>query len=282
MPDFYETLGVSKTATADEIKSAYRKLAMKYHPDRDGGDAEKFKNINVAYETLSDPQKRNIYDRGGQNQHFDFSNFGAHGFHFNFDGEDLEEILGNHFNFGRRQRRSKNKDLLITVPISLKDSLQSKKMVLQYKTTRNPNNTIEIDTPDSILYSSRIRYAGLGDDSLTGVPRGDLLIDFNLVLPPNYWMEPNYTICTFIKIPVWDALIGTTYKFKSFDDKEYDVKIPPGTQPNTRLILKKIGLNLHKNRGNLALRIEIDMPAITKDEQIKLMNAIVELQNSSE
>src|SRR5574344_754018 len=121
--DYYEILGVAKTASADEIKKAFRKLAVKYHPDKDGGNEDKFKEINEAYEVLKDADKRQRYDQfghagvggnaGAGGNPFEgfggFGNFGGQEVHFDFGGGDFGDIFGSFFGGGRPQHQTERR-----------------------------------------------------------------------------------------------------------------------------------------------------------------------------
>jgi molecular chaperone DnaJ len=134
MRDYYDILGVSKSASADEIKAAFRKLAHKHHPDKSGGDAEKFKEINNAYQTLSDTAKRQKYDQfgsqyeqmgqGGGPGGFDFSGFGSGANGFSFDFGDLADMMGGAFGGGRRQRGpASGQDIHADLQLTFRDAV---------------------------------------------------------------------------------------------------------------------------------------------------------------
>lgn len=270
MPNHYETLGVSKGASAEEIKSAYRKLAMKFHPDRDGGDEAKFKEIQIAYDVLSNPEKRQQYDN--PQPQFQFRT------NTNMGAEDLEKILRqmNGYDddlfsslFGRRRRR--NEDLLLSVPVYLKDSFESRKVTLMYRTAKGEKN-IEVSTPTGFPRSVRHRYREMGDDLHDGIPRGDLLVDFNLVLPQGYWVAPNFQLATTVQVPVWDAIIGGSVDFQSFDGKTYKVKIPAGTKAGTKLLMKERGIKIKDKIGSLILHVDLMIPKIKDKEIVQIIN----------
>lgn len=280
MPNHYETLGVSKDASAEDIKSAYRKLAMKFHPDREGGDETKFKEIQIAYDVLSDPQKRQEYDNPRQRIHFNTM----------YDQEDLEKILremgmddeDGPFSgmFGFRKTKKRNRDILLSISIKLIDSFVSKKIVLTYKTAKG-DKSVEVSTPENFLRTIRYRYKGMGDDYYDDVNRGDLLVDYNLILPQGYWIEPNYVLATHIKVSVWDAMIGSSINFESYDGKIYNVTIPAGTKAGTTLMMKNLGLVVNKKRSSLALKVDLIVPSIKDEQQIKMIEELKAMQQVS-
>lgn len=138
--DYYDVLGVSKSASADEIKKAYRKLAVKYHPDKEGGDEAKFKEIGEAYEVLKDETKRQRYDQfghagvgggpaghaGGANPFEGFGGFDGQGIHFDFGDGGLGDLFGQFFGggaSGSRQRQRRGRDVEVAVAIEFKDAV---------------------------------------------------------------------------------------------------------------------------------------------------------------
>jgi len=187
MNDFYETLGVSKSASADEIKKAYRKLALKHHPDK-GGEQEKFKEINEAYQTLSDPQKRAQYDQfgsagspfgGGSNQGsgfggFDFSNFqqggNSEGFEFNFGGGGLGDIFGDFFS-------SAFATVQAEVEIPLTQAVLGGKLHIEVS-----GEKLELDIPEGTEDGTQFRFRGKGRKTRSG-ERGDLIIAVRVKIP---------------------------------------------------------------------------------------------------
>ena len=281
MPSPYEILGIDKSATADDIKRAYRKLASKHHPDK-GGDTAKFQEIQNAYDILSDDTKRKQYDMGGQ-----FGQGTPHGFgsgHFNFNGpfgpfggtgdpfEDLREFFQRG---GMPPRQRRNQDIAISHPLSLFDSLSGKKETIQFRTAQGTLTTLEIDIPAGVHFGYRVRYAGYGDDSIAGIPRGDLLVDIKLVLPHNYWVEHHNTLHTKLNVDVLTAMVGGKQPFTNFDGKQYEIKIPPGTQPATKFKLRDQGMMLNREkRGDLFIMAEINIPAITDEDQVSIIKSL--------
>ena len=185
--DYYSTLGVGKNATDDDIKKAYRKLAMKHHPDR-GGDESTFKKISEAYDVLSDPQKKQIVDLGGdpKNQGNGNSfNQGPFEFHFNTGGvpPGMEDIFGR-FGFGSgfgRQPMQKNKTLNINVDITLEDVLSGRDINAEITIpSTGKRKMINIAIPAGIEHGQQIRYEGMGDDAIRELRPGDLIVNVNV------------------------------------------------------------------------------------------------------
>jgi DnaJ-class molecular chaperone len=178
MATHYETLGLTESATQDDIKKAYRSLASKNHPDK-GGDTAKFQEIQAAYAAIETPEKRARYDaeRQGMGQRYQFNDFGNS--HSDMDINDILRNFG--FSFGdafMRQRHEqqprRNKDLRINLPVHLVDSLDTSKRVVSIKTTRGEEQTVEIEVPRGVHNNTIIKYPGLGDNFFTSLPRGDL------------------------------------------------------------------------------------------------------------
>ena len=279
MPSYYEILGVEKSATADDIKRAYRKLASKHHPDK-GGDTARFQEIQTAYDTLSDPQRRQQYDMMGQAgpQHqgfgfgpgqFDFSGFQGFG-----PGDPFMD-LRDFFARGQQRQQRRNKDIVVQHPISLFDSLTGKKETIQYRTSVGTNTTVEIEIPPAVNFGYRVRYPNHGDDAVPNLPRGDLILDISMVLPHNYWVEHNNLLHTRIEISVWQAIVGGDYYFTNFDGKQFKIKVPAGTQPATKFRLNGQGMMLNKQtRGDMCLVTEINIPAIHDSERVSIINKL--------
>lgn len=274
----YDTLGVSENASLDEIKKAYRKLANQHHPDK-GGDTEKFQNVQSAYDVLSDPNRRSQYDAERQ---------GAGGFKFNFNGHDvggsmpreMEEMLRNFgFAFGHgfahsgdpfssfRQPR-RNKDLQIEIIISLASTLQDQTKIITVKTTNGESYPVEVKIPRGIKPSSTIKYPGLGDNFFSTLPRGDLYIKIQIEANTEFSLD-NIDLYKSIEVDCISAMIGCTYAVKGLDDKVFELNIPPGTQPGTRLRLAEQGLYaMNQNiRGNLIINVKITIPTNISYEQ---------------
>ena len=186
MTDYYQTLGVSEGASPDEIKRAYRSLANKHHPDK-GGDQAKFKDISVAYENLSDPQKKAEYDNqrmfgGGQQFHFNTgSPFGG-----GFDPFGGQGPFGDIFAHMRGQQMRRNRDLNIQCTVSFLDSFNGKQLEANYRLPSGRNQNVVINVPAGVTHGDTIRYSGLGDDSMPGAPRGNLNVTILVQPDPNY------------------------------------------------------------------------------------------------
>lgn len=253
--DYYNTLGVSKTASADEIKKAYRKLAAKHHPDK-GGDTAEFQKVEEAYRTLSDPQKRAEYDNP-QTQ-------------YSFHTHNMDDIFGSMFGgspFGFNQRRQmrKNKSINIVVQMSLKDLLFGKDVVGSIKLPSGRDQALQIRIPKGVSTGDAIKFSGLGDDSVAGIPRGDLIAQIQEVPHPNFQRD-GANLYTDVSISAFDAMLGTSVIIETVEESTLDVTVPAGIQPGQLLACNGYGLPKNHQtgvRGNLYVRMNITIPRIT-------------------
>ncbi|MCT7467235.1 DnaJ C-terminal domain-containing protein [Aliarcobacter cryaerophilus] len=262
----YETLEVSENASADEIKKAYRKLARKYHPDvnKDPKAEEKFKEINAAYEVLSDPQKKQQYDQygdsmfGGQN----FSDFARN----QGGGVDLDEILRQMFGggaagFGRSNfgggfgfdAPDLDTNAQITIPFEV--------AVLGGKRNISLNNdSFDIKIPEGIEDGQRIRAKGKGK-SYQG-QRGDLILKIN-ISPSNEYEREFDNLIKYFDLPLKTALFGGKVDIKTIH-KDITLKVPQNTKQNQKFRVKEIGVLNRKTkvRGDLYLKANIILPKV--------------------
>jgi DnaJ-class molecular chaperone len=281
----YNTLGVADSATAEEIKQAYRRLANKHHPDR-GGDTAEFQKIQAAYNVLSDDNARAQYDaeqRGGGN------------FHFNVNGQDfgggmpphMEEMLRNFgFSFGHgfanggdpfaqfRQPR-RNKDTTVEIVVSLASTLDVQHKTISIQNTNGERDTVEVQIPRGVRPNSTIKYPGLGDNFFGSLPRGDLYIKILVEGSPHFGVDGLDLIKT-VDINCIDAIIGTTISVQGLDNKQFEVSVPPGTQNGTRFRLNMQGLYaMNQNqRGFLIVVANLVVPAVTDFTQVEMLRRI--------
>jgi curved DNA-binding protein len=278
--DYYSVLGLNRGASPEEIKKAYRSLAMKHHPDR-GGNEAKFKEISAAYDTLSDPDKKNLVDMGidpnaqpnmgRQNQQGPFNSpFGA---------DNLNEFFKN-FGFGmggfsRQQTIRRNKSIGIHVEVTLEEVLTGKEFDAEVAVPGGRKKTINIRIPAGVESGQQVRYQGIGDDLYKDLPAGDLLV--SVIVKPHPEFERNGdTLYCHRAISVWDAMLGTEVEVSAINGRRFKVVVPAGTQPNTVLSCKGEGLpKLHTtHRGDLLVRIKIEIPKTISETQKHLIETI--------
>jgi curved DNA-binding protein len=263
--DYYTTLGISKNASEAEIKSAYRKMAMKHHPDR-GGDEKKFKEVTEAYETLSDPQKKQMIDMGvdPNAQHTSYRQGSPFEFHFNTG--NFEDVFGN-FGFGGRPVR-KNKTLNVNIEVSLEDILKGKVIDAEIGIPNGIKRLVNIEVPPGIENGQQIRYRGMGEHTLKDVPPGDLIVNV-LVKQHSVFQRQGDMLMIKKFISPWDAILGSEITVETIDKKTLTIGIPAGTQPDTVLSCRGEGLpNMRtKVRGNLLIKVQIEIPKNLNSEQ---------------
>ena len=276
--DYYSTLGVPKTASDKELKSAYKKLSMQHHPDRTGGDDSKFKEINEAYSTLKDPQKRQAYDNP-QPQGF-AQGFGANGFEgMNTNFEDLFSNFG--FNMqGRQQQR--NPDITIAARITLEEAYTGKQMIASYRLRTGKEEVVEIKIPAGAHSGNTIRYQGFGEEGMAG-PRGNLNVRIEVV-PHSFFAVDGVNLHCKTNTNVFDFIIGGSTTIDTVDGGKVKVSIPPGTSPGTKFSIHGYGMpDLRSGRrGNLYVTINGNVPKnLSQDEVITLQKMRKRLDKKS-
>ena len=274
MTDYYHALGVQKGASDDEIKKAYRKLAMKHHPDR-GGDASEFQKIQEAYATLSDPHKRTEYDNPAPQGFQQFGGFPP-GFEEMFGGGRGFQDFGNMFGFRQPPRQSKNRDISLETQVTLEDAFTGKTIMANINLPSGREQVLEIKVPPGISAGQRLRLQGMGDDSNPHLNKGDIYITIHVARHSMYEREGDDLI-TEITVSAWDAMLGTDTTIKTLDNRQLQVGIPAGTQPGSTLRLAGYGMpNIQDGRfrGNILLNINVNIPTNLTEEQKNLIKQL--------
>ena len=262
--DHYKTLGVSETATPDEIKTAFRKLAMQHHPDRNGDEAE-FKKINEAYETLSDPKRREEYDTN-------------RAMAYQTDFSSAFDDVFNGF-FGTRYTRSKkNLTTLVEIAVTLEEVFSGKQVVADVNLPSGNTKTINFDIPPGVYDGQQVRYPNIGDDTIKESPPGDLIVRIK-VLKHSKFDRYDANLVYTCKISAFDAMLGTSVAIKTIDNRELLVAIPAGAQPSTILKCKDAGLPQlgSKSLGSLIIKLDIQLPVCKNDVQRNAIEKLKEL-----
>lgn len=281
--DYYEVLGVSKNASDDEIKKAYRKLAVKYHPDKNPGNKEaeeKFKEVSEAHEVLSDKQKRARYDQFGHAGVGGNAGAGGNPFqsgsfqNFNFDfggGGGLDDILGSIFGFGGGQRRpARGADYRTTVNLTFEEAVFG-----TTKTVSADGKDLKVKIPAGIDDSMSIRLNGKGGAAPKGGTRGDLYV-FVRVKPHKTLTREGSIILSEIHISMADAALGTTVDVETVDGN-VRMRIPAGTQSGTPFKLSGHGVPLMRrdgDRGPHIVTVIVDTPRNLTKRQKELLEEL--------
>ena len=266
MKDYFNTLGVAAGASNDEIKKAYKKLAMTHHPDR-GGDQAKFQEIQEAYDTLSDPQKRAQWE---QQRHF--GNQQHHSFNFGF-GADINDIFrqftGGASPFGGFRQQPKNRDIRMGIEIDLAATLEKQMQHINVKHTNGTVKTVEIEIPRGIQTGMQMRFPGQGDHTHQEFPAGDLYVDFR-VRPNSDFRVSGINLTKTISLNCIDAILGTQISVAGLDGTQFDITVPPATQNQTKFRVSQHGLwDINQPiRGDLYFEVSIYIPDVVSSDQI--------------
>jgi DnaJ-class molecular chaperone len=267
--DYYKILGVNKSATHDEIKKAFRKLAHEHHPDKKGGDDAKFKEASEAYSVLGDEKKRAQYDQfgsgfsgmGGGQGGFQggfgggqgFGGFDFSGFQGGFNGQDVEFDLGDVFNqfFGGGRVR-KGRSLRVDIDITFKESIFGTE-----KEVRSPDGKLTLKIPTGVENGTTLRVSGRGEKLEGGQP-GDLLVHI-YVQPDHRFKKQGMNIITDAKIPLSLSLLGGEQVIPSLDG-DLTLKVPERVSNGEILRVKGKGVPDDRGRrGDLYVRIVVDV-----------------------
>ncbi len=266
--DYYDVLGVNKNASEEQLKKAYKKASMQHHPDRNGGSEEKFKQINEAYSTLKDPQKRQQYDNPQPqftSQHFNNGGFAG--------GFDINDLMGQ-FGFGARQQM-RNQDITIGCNISIAEAYTGKTVIATYRLNNGREQTVEIKVPKGINNGDRIRYGAMGQHDIQQIPPGDLYVVIAIQGNRQFQLD-GINLLTTQDIDVFDCILGTSIPISLPDGTSVKLNIPKGTQPNTIFSINGKGLPDRKNgrTGNILVKIITKIPTNLNTADIQRIERI--------
>lgn len=308
--DYYKILGVEKTATAEQIKKAYRKLAVKYHPDKNPNDKaaeDKFKEINEAYEVLSDEEKRKKYDQFGENykhyeQHggrpedFDWSQFGGGGGRsrtYNYGSGNMEDIFGSgegsfsdffeqlfgsSFSGGRRQQQGpgRGRDVQATMDVSLEDAYSGATRQVEVGGSK-----LNIKLKPGLHEGQVIRLKGKGGAGRKSGENGDLLITIKIAPHPQFELK-GLDIHTELAIPLYTAILGGKLTINT-PGPSLSMNIPAGTDSGKIFRLKGKGMPAFDNKGtagDLYIKAIVHIPANLSDEEKELFQQLSQLNKN--
>jgi curved DNA-binding protein len=276
--DPYKVLGVDRNTNENDLKKAYKTKAMKHHPDR-GGDEAKFKELNEAYDVLKDPQKKAAYDRYGTTN---ANQQGGDNFHFT---GDINDIFNNFFGGGGPFQRAstfrsnpRNVDINIEATLELEDVHNGKSLIASYRLPNGRQESVNIDIPPGVEHNNMIRFAGLGADTVSNAPRGDLIVRIK-ILRHKTWERDGIHLHSKIKVNVFDLILGTKKEIRTLSGKNFSVSIPKGTQTGTVFNITGEGLpHVHnaRQRGNLYITVMSDTPRV---EDAALLQKIKNLRD---
>lgn len=308
--DYYQVLGVDKTASQDDIKKAYRKLARKFHPDLNPNDPtakEKFQAINEANEVLSDPEKRKKYDEYGEHwKHADefeaqkrarqqaggagFGGFGSGGFNtdgngtywYSSDGQEFtgshaggfsdffEELFGHHARGGKSSGGFRGQDYQAELDLSLRDAAQTHKQVLTVG-----DKQVRITIPAGVANGQVIKLKGYGAPGMNGGPAGDLYITF--VIPDDpVFKRLGDDLYEDVNTDLYTALLGGDLLVDTLDG-QVKLKVKPGTQNGTKVRLKGKGFPVYKKEGefgDLIVTYHVQLPTNLTEQQKEMFRKI--------
>jgi curved DNA-binding protein len=308
--DYYKILGVGKNADVKEIKRAYRRLAREFHPDMNRGDAgaeERFKEINEAYEVLSDPEKREKYDRfgaswqqhqrvGGDPSGFDWSQWATGGFpggtRVEFGG-DLGDLFGGGGGFSdffstlfgnrgasaggfrpRARGRARTQDAEQPIQITLEEALHGTQRLL-----RRNGRRLEVKIPPGVDTGSRIRVAGEGPAGGMGLPAGDLYLKVT-VAPHAVFARDGEDLRRDVDVDLYAALLGGDVALDTLDGR-VTLKIPPETQTGSVFRLRGKGMPKLKQpnrRGDLYVQVNVQLPEHLTERERQLFEELARMR----
>ena len=281
--DYYETLGVPRGATSEEIRSAYRKLARRYHPDinKDEDAEERFKEVGEAYEVLSDPEKRERYDRLGANWRQGDDVSGAPGFdgfqrarpdgvRFEFGDGAFSDFFESLFGSARTgDIRMRGADQEAVVDLSLEEAAAGGPLRVSLADGRS----FTVNVPAGVRDGQRIRVAGRGGEGIGGGSTGDLFLRVHL-RPHRVFRVDGRDLHVDVPVTPWDAALGTTLQVPTLTGSA-KVRLPAGSSSGRRLRLRGKGMPGRRSRhGDLYARVQIMVPDELDDRERKLFEEL--------
>ena len=286
--DFYKILGVSKSATPDEIKKKYRSLARELHPDKTKGDAkreEEFKAVSEAYDILSDSKKkaeydeaRSLFERGGFRAPTGGQNFQGGDFGDIFGGGNPQDIFANLFGGGRRGPR-KGQDLQTEATITFKEAAFGTTLELRLSADGGPSQTISARVPAGVNDGAKIRVKGKGSKGEAGP--GDLFILLH-VKPHAVFSRKGENIAITVPVTFTEATLGGDIKVPTLTGDEVTLRIAPGTSNGRVLRVKGRGITKGTTVGDLLVTIEVQVPQRVEGAALDALKKYAEAMSDSD
>lgn len=289
--DYYDVLGIGRSADEKEIKRAYRKLAKKYHPDTNPGDKQaeqKFKEVTEAYNVLSDAEKKKLYDQYGfaafeegfgkndsyQEYHFTGGDMGDMGDIFgDFFGDMFHRDGGSTFHFDNGSFRQKGADAHADIQISFDEAVAGCDKVFRLQDESGKTSSVQVHIPAGIDEGQSVRLKGKGASGSGSGENGDLFLKVHIMPKPGYERKGNDVYVT-VNIPYVTAVLGGEAVVPTLTGK-VSCKIAAGTQSGSKIRLKNKGIPSMKNpahKGDEYIIIQIDVPKyLAPEERQKLM-----------
>lgn len=309
--DYYQILGVSKNATQEEIKKAYRKLAVKYHPDKNQGDKqaeERFKEISEAYEVLGDSKKRQKYDKLGANwKQYENAGTGRHQYSQQYGGApggesyyyegDLGDLFGDtgsdsgfsdFFNaffgtggrrrtgFGSREQAFKGDDLRAELEISLSEAWHGTSRILD-----TGKEKLRINIKPGVYNGQELRIRGKGTPGMNGGPKGDIYVTIK-VIPDSVYQVDGNDMTRLVDVDLYTAVLGGKIEIDTLAGR-LNVPVPRGTQNGHKLRLKGKGMPVYGKPGSfgdLYIQLNVKVPDNLSNEEIQLFERLREMKHN--
>jgi curved DNA-binding protein len=297
--DYYDILGVNRTASDKEIKQAYRKLARKHHPDVNPGDTSaeaKFKEVNTAYDVLSDPEKRKKYDRFGENWQYADQFAGQQGTPYGFPGQgvhfeyadlsdfgNLSDLFGGFTRgFGTRTKTRKprrGQDIEYATEVTLEEAYRGSTRIV----TDTTGHRLEVKIPPGVKDGSRVKVAGKGSPGSSGGPSGDLYLVV-AVKPHHIFQRKDSDLHIEVSVPFLDAVIGGEVSVSSLEGKKLALKIPSETQNGK--VFRLAGQGMPKmgsaTKGDLFAKVKVVLPQKLNQREKELFQQLKDIQAQRE
>lgn len=260
--DYYKQLGIKESASPEEIKKAYKKLAMKHHPDR-GGDPDIFNKITNAYDTLTDPKKKQKYDNKTNHSNFKNFNFSKS----NFTGFASTRPTG----FYGLQEKMINANVTVEYTITLEQAFQGGTHTIEYMLD-NELEKIQLEIPKFVDKDQTFHFAHRGENRFSHQPRGDLYVKIKISEDENYWFD-NKTLCSKVVIDIFEAIFGCSKNVKLPNGHELKFDVKPGSQAGTKYRFKNAGYS----KNDFIVYLVVSTPKIENNEILVKLKEIEDL-----